>query len=70
MPDLSFMVVVISLAGFALFPVLSFLSYYVSIASFRFGIDPDNVSIPVICSTADVIGVVVLLAVIALSGVL
>jgi len=70
MPDIWFMAVITSVAGLALFPLLALLSYYVSVVSFRFGIDPDNVTIPVICATADVIGVWVLLGVISIVGVL
>jgi len=70
MPGVLFIVAITSIAGLLLFPLLAFLSYYVSIISFRFGIDPDNVTIPVICATADFVGVLVLFGVITLTGII
>ncbi|MFZ2070099.1 MAG: magnesium transporter [Halobacteriota archaeon] len=40
---------------------LNFASYYIAIISFRFGLDPDNETIPLITSLTDVVGVLCLL---------
>lgn len=40
---------------------LNFASYYIAIISFRFGLDPDNDTIPLITSLTDVVGVLCLL---------
>ncbi|RJS82872.1 divalent cation transporter [Methanophagales archaeon] len=40
---------------------LNFASYYIAILSFRFGLDPDNDTIPLITSLTDVVGVLCLL---------
>jgi mgtE-like transporter len=44
------------------------LSYYVAIMTFRFGLDPDNHSIPIITSTMDLVGVLCFLLVLAVLG--
>ncbi|HCP61743.1 MAG TPA: hypothetical protein DIU14_04625 [Actinobacteria bacterium] len=43
--------------------------YYVAVASSRFGLDPDNQSVPVITSVMDLAGAVTFLSVLALLGV-
>jgi mgtE-like transporter len=44
-------------------------AYYVAIGTSRFGLDPDNHSVPIITSVLDLAGVVALLLVLSLSGV-
>lgn len=44
-------------------------AYYTAIATFRVGLDPDNHGIPIITSTMDVIGLVVLVAIMLAFGV-
>jgi mgtE-like transporter len=48
--------------------ILFVVGYYAATASYRFGLDPDNVSIPVVTSTMDFMGVLCLVAGIALFG--
>ncbi|MEX2458938.1 MAG: magnesium transporter, partial [Actinomycetota bacterium] len=44
-------------------------SYYVAIVTTRFGLDPDNHSVPIITSVMDLSGVVCFLAVLSVFGV-
>ncbi len=44
------------LAGLMLTAVISVLTYYAAVASFKAGIDPDNVLAPILTSLADIIG--------------
>jgi len=46
-----------------------FVGYYVAVLSSRFGLDPDNQSVPVITSVMDLAGVIVFLLVLGLLGV-
>ena len=46
-----------------------FVGYYVAVLSSRFGLDPDNQSVPVITSVMDLSGVIVFLLVLSLLGV-
>lgn len=57
---------IITVAGFLATTILSILSYYVAIATTKFGLDPDDHSIPVTSSVMDLLGSMVLVAVIAL----
>jgi mgtE-like transporter len=50
------------LAGSALLPLLLGLSYGIAVATTRFGLDPDDHSVPVITSCMDLAGVVAVLA--------
>ncbi len=49
------------LAGVLCTTFLNFASYYIAILSFKFGLDPDNDTIPLITSLTDVVGVLCLL---------
>lgn len=49
------------LAGILCTTFLNFASYYIAILSFRFGMDPDNDTIPLITSSTDVVAVLCLL---------
>jgi len=44
-------------------------SYYIAILTSRFGLDPDNHSVPIITSVMDLAGIVVFLLVLAAFGV-
>ena len=46
----------VELAGFMLTAIVSLLTYYLALASFKAGIDPDNVLAPLLTSMADAIG--------------
>ena len=43
--------------------------YYMAVVSFRFGLDPDNQSVPIITSVMDLAGVVCFLFVLSVFGV-
>jgi mgtE-like transporter len=49
------------LGGILVTTFLNLASYYIAILSFRFGLDPDNDTIPLITSLTDVVGVLCLL---------
>jgi mgtE-like transporter len=57
-------------AGFLLSTIIIFITFMVSIVSFRLNIDPDNISIPIITSIADVLGVFCLLVVLHGTGII
>jgi mgtE-like transporter len=48
--------------------VLFFVAYYAATASFRFGLDPDNSSIPIVTSSMDFLGILCLVVGISLVG--
>ncbi len=54
------------LAGLILTAIISVLTYYAAIVSFKIGIDPDNVLAPILTSLADIIGTSSLAAVLLL----
>jgi len=56
----------VMLAGLMLTAIISVLTYYAAIASFKVGIDPDNVLAPILTSLADIIGTSSLAAVLLL----
>ena len=49
-------ILVALLGGEILLVIVDFMVYYISIESFKRGIDPDNVTIPIVTSTVDFIG--------------
>lgn len=57
-------------AGLMLLPAILLLSYTVAVATTRFGLDPDDQSVPVITSCMDLAGVITLLISMTLLGVL
>ncbi|MBI4174111.1 MAG: magnesium transporter [Candidatus Aenigmarchaeota archaeon] len=59
-----------TLAGIMLTTIVIGVSLVVSIISFKYRVDPDNVTIPIITGTADIIGVFTVLMVMNLFGVL
>ncbi len=62
-PGLLNMVAVSITAGLIITVIADIVSYYLTIASFRIGVDPDNVVIPVITSVMDFAGVACLIMV-------
>jgi len=58
------------LAGLIVAPITIVASYYLAIVTFRFGLDPDNQSVPIITSVMDLTGIAVVLFVMTSSGVL
>jgi mgtE-like transporter len=58
------------LAGLVLTPVTLAASYYLAIGTYRFGLDPDNQSVPIITSVMDLAGIAVVLFVMTSLGVL
>jgi mgtE-like transporter len=57
-------------AGMIAVPLTIILGYYLAILSYRFGLDPDDQTVPIITSVMDLAGVVCLLFVMSVSGVL
>jgi mgtE-like transporter len=56
------------LAGVLATMITIVFSYYIAILSYRFGLDPDNQSIPIITSVMDLAGVLCFLAVLSVLG--
>lgn len=70
MPSLPALVGGTVLAGLIVTPVTLVAAYYLAIGTFRFGLDPDDQSVPIITSVMDLAGVAVLLFVMTSLGVL
>ncbi len=58
------------LSGLVVLPITLVASYYLAIGTFRFGLDPDNQSVPIITSVMDLVGVAAVLFVMTSLGVL
>ncbi len=58
------------LAGLIATPISLVTSYYLAIVTYRFGLDPDNQTVPIITSAMDLAGVACVLFVMTVSGVL
>jgi mgtE-like transporter len=58
------------LAGAIVAPVTILCGYYIAVITYRFGLDPDNQSVPIITSVMDLSGVAIVLFVMSTSGVL
>jgi mgtE-like transporter len=70
MPSLTTLAGATFVAGIVAAPVTIVGGYYIAISTYRFGLDPDDQSVPIITSTMDLSGVAIVLAVMTLSGVL
>ena len=57
-------------AGLIATPITIAVSYYLAIVTFRFGLDPDNQTVPIITSAMDLAGVACVLFVMTSFGVL
>ena len=68
-PGLLRMLAIIGLAGALAVVVVVAVGYYAATASFRFGLDPDNVGIPLVTSTMDFVGIGCLVVAITTVGV-
>lgn len=68
-PGLGTMIGGTLVSGFVASIAAVIVGYYVAIATTRFGLDPDNHSVPVITSVMDLLGVVTFLFVLSLFGV-
>lgn len=58
------------IAGLLATPLTIVVGYYLAVVTYRFGLDPDNQSVPIITSVMDLMGVGVVLAVMTSLGVL
>ena len=63
------MVAISVIAGEILVFIVNLVAYYSSVISFKHGIDPDNVTIPIITSLMDIMGTGCLIAVLIIFGV-
>ena len=70
MPSFATILGGVLLSGMVLTPVTIGVSYYLAIATFRFRLDPDNQTVPIITSVMDLAGVVVILVVMTSLGVI
>src|SRR5262245_13329184 len=70
MPSLGTLVGGTVLAGLIVTPITLVAGYYLAIGTFRFGLDPDDQSVPIITSVMDLAGVAVVLFVMTSLGVL
>jgi len=68
-PGITTMVVGTLVAGILATLIAIFFSYYIAILTSRFGLDPDNHSVPIITSVMDLAGVITFLVVLAWFGV-
>jgi mgtE-like transporter len=69
-PGLGAMTAATLFAGILALPILLVASYYIAVATTRFGLDPDNFGVPTLTSLMDLVGVGALLFVLSVSGVL
>jgi mgtE-like transporter len=63
-------IIPVTVTGFGVMLILSFVVFFISIISFKFNVDPDNVMIPIVTNVADIIGVLSLLTVLGIFGIL
>jgi mgtE-like transporter len=70
MPAFGTMVLGTLIAGLVVTPVTIAVGYYLAVGTYRFGLDPDNQSVPIITSVMDLAGVAVVLLVMTSLGVL
>ncbi|HTG47749.1 MAG TPA: magnesium transporter, partial [Actinomycetota bacterium] len=68
-PGLGTMLAISLLAGFVATIFSSLVAYYTAVATFRFGLDPDNHGIPISSAVMDLLGTLCLVLVILLLGV-
>jgi mgtE-like transporter len=57
------------LAGAFVVPLLLVLGYYLAVGTTRFGLDPDNQSVPLITGVMDLTGIVAIVVAVSLLGV-
>ncbi len=66
--SISQMIIIALIAGELMVLIVNFLSYYVSVISFKMGVNPDNVAIPILTSLMDFVGVSCLIGVALVLG--
>ncbi len=64
------MIFIIGFAGYILTTIAIISTFLISIFSFRYGLDPDNITIPIITSLIDLLGVISLIIVLELFGII
>lgn len=57
-------------AGLILTTVVICIAFFIAIISFKFNLDPDNTTLPIIASSADVVGVISLILVLNMLGII
>ncbi len=57
------MILISLIAGEIVILIVNFLSFYISTFSYKFGVNPDNVAIPILTSLMDFIGIICLIGV-------
>jgi len=62
-PGLMALVKATAIAGFISITVVNFLAYYIAIAAYKLGLDPDNCGVPLTSSAIDTVGAVLLVVV-------
>jgi len=67
-PGLDMMVAISMVAGFLTVTVLNLFSYYIAVMTYRYGLNPDDHSIPLTASGVDLIGTVFFVMVVVLVG--
>lgn len=68
-PAFGRVVAIAVVAGFLATVLLAMVAYATAVASYRFGLDPDNEGIPIVTSTMDLLGLAGFLAVVGFIGV-
>ncbi len=63
------MIIISTIASLMLVTVISVISFSISIMSYRYGLDPDNTTIPLVTSIADVVGIFALIITLILLGI-
>ncbi|MFH0832857.1 MAG: magnesium transporter [Candidatus Aenigmatarchaeota archaeon] len=61
---------VVMISAFILITIVLFVSFAVSILSYKYGLDPDNVTLPLVASGVDLLGVICLLTVLHSFGII
>jgi mgtE-like transporter len=69
-PDPAAVIGATIVAGLVVTPITVVVSYYLAVITYRFGLDPDNQTVPIITSVMDLAGVACVLAVMSVFGVL
>jgi mgtE-like transporter len=68
-PGLPQMIGIALIAGYLCTVGAAIMAYATAVATFRFGLDPDNHGIPMITSSMDLVGVISVVGVVVLLGI-
>ena len=63
-------VILSTVAGFMLHLIIIFFTMFTAILSFKYGLDPDNVTIPLLTSATDIVGTISLLVTLNILGII